>query len=166
MSALTSGTVAVSALRVCFLPVYTLIKPEDSLKDMNKIRLATQISGLGQYLYLWGVRHISPNINVDLWHRRKVSSLCLLHKMYYSNRHPLHSSLPGRAMFARNTRQAVVANSMTFSSIRFCTNQFARSFIPRTTKMWNGLPSAIVESSDLQTFKRGANSFLLSTDAT
>ena len=42
------------------------------------------------------------------------------------------------------------------------------SFILDTAKMWNGLPSAAVESFDLQNFKSGANSFLyllLSTDS-
>ena len=99
------------------------------------------------------------------WHRRKISSLCLLHKIYYNANHPLHSSLPVLAVFARNTRQAAVANSLTFSRIRFHTNQFARSFILATTETWNDLPSVVVESSDLQIFKKGANSFLSSNRA-
>ena len=109
------------------------------------------------------VKFILPNINVDLWHRRKVSALCLLHKMYYSDKHSLHSSLPNLAIFSRNTRQAATANSVTFSGIRFNTNQFARSFLVATTRVWNSLPSAVVESADLQAFKRGANSFTISS---
>ena len=110
------------------------------------------------------IKFILPDINVDLWHRRKVSSLCLLHKMYYSNKHPLHSSLPPLAAFGCSTRLAAAANSITFSHVgsRFPSNQFARTFLPVTTKLWNSLPSDIVESSDLQTFKKGANAFLLS----
>ena len=71
------------------------------------------------------IKFLLPNINVDLWHRHKISSLCLLHKIYYNVNHPLHSSLPVLAVFASNTRQAAVANSLTFSRIRFHTNQFA-----------------------------------------
>ena len=109
---------------------------------------------------LSSIKFILPNISVDLWHRRQISSLCLLHKIYYNDKHPLHSFLPDLAVFARNTRQAAAANSLTFSRARYRTSQFARSFVPATIRVWNGLPSDIVESSDLQTFKRGANLFL------
>ena len=80
--------------------------------------------------------------------------------MYYSDKLPLHLSLPDLAVFVHNTRQVATANNVTFSSIRYSTNQFARSFIEAATMMWNGLPSAVVESTDLQTFKKGANTFL------
>ena len=112
------------------------------------------------------IKFILPSIHVDLWHRRKVSSLCLLHKMYYNAKHPLNLSLPALAVFARNTRLATAANSITFSSIRTQTNQCARSFMVATTKLWNGLPCAVVESSELQTFKKHVNSFLLTSSAT
>ena len=110
------------------------------------------------------IKFMLPNINVDLCHRRKVSSLCLLHKIYYNNKHPLHSFLPDLAVFGRNTRFAAAANSLTFSRVRtdYLSNQFNRSFLPATIQIWNSLPSAIVECSELQKFKEGANKFLLS----
>ena len=37
-------------------------------------------------------------------------------------------------------------------------------FIPATTKFWNELPSMIVEATELQKFKIGANAFLLGVD--
>ena len=47
--------------------------------------------------------------------------------------------------------------------MRFHTSQYT-SFIPATTKLWNELPSMIVEATQLQKFKLGANSFLLGVD--
>ena len=81
---------------------------------------------------------------------------------YSSNKHPLLSSLPNLAVFACNAKWAAAVNSIPFTSVRFNTTQFSRSFILSTTNMWNGLPSAVVESSYLQNFNRGANSILLS----
>ena len=55
-------------------------------------------------------------------------------------------------------------NSLSFSPIRFHTPQYSRCFIPAATKLWNELPSMIVEASELQKFKLGANAFLLGVD--
>ena len=44
------------------------------------------------------------------------------------------------------------------------TSQYSRCFIPVTTRLWNELPSMIVEATELQTFKLGANVFLLGVD--
>ena len=48
--------------------------------------------------------------------------------------------------------------------MRFHTSQYSRCFIPATTKLWNELPSMIVEATELQKFKIGANAFLLGVD--
>lgn len=109
---------------------------------------------------LSAIKFLIPNLKVDLWHRRQISSLCMLHKVYHFLEHPLHSSLPDLSHPVRNTRQAAAANSVTFSSIRCNTNQYSRCFIPAITRLWNSLPSVIVESVDIQEFKLGANSFL------
>ena len=63
--------------------------------------------------------------------------------------------LPIRTL--RHTRRAAAANRLGFVSIRFHTDHFARSFLLAITKLWNLLPSEVVESSDLQKFKRSAN---------
>ena len=47
-----------------------------------------------------------------------MSLLRLLHKIYYSTKYPLHSSLPD-LVFAHNTGLATAANSIPFSSVRF-----------------------------------------------
>ena len=48
--------------------------------------------------------------------------------------------------------------------MRFHTSQYSRCFILVTTKLWNELPSMIVEATELQKFKLGANTFLLGVD--
>ena len=84
----------------------------------------------------------------------------MLHKVHHFLDHPLHASLPDLSHPVRNTRQATAANSVTFSSIRYNTNQYSMCFIPATTRIWNMLPN-VVESVDIQRFKLSANSFLV-----
>lgn len=100
-----------------------------------------------------------PDLGVDLYHRRVVSSLCMLHKIFHNGRHPLHSELPGAYQPARNTRAAANVNSRAFADMRPRTNQYKRSFIPAATKLWNMLPTHVVEIQDLQKFKCGVNNF-------
>ena len=110
------------------------------------------------------IKFLIPNLKTDLSHRRQISSLCLLHKIYYVPNHPLHSSLPDLTRPVRVTRQTDVANSVTFATQRHRTNQYSRCFIPATAKLWNTLPSVVVESLDMQEFKVGANSFLINNE--
>ena len=110
------------------------------------------------------IKFLIPNLKTDLSHRRQISSLCLLHRIYYAPNHPLHTSLPDLSHPVRITRQTDVANSITFAIQRHRTNQYARCFIPATVKIWNTLPSVVVESVDVQKFKVGANSFLINNN--
>ena len=48
--------------------------------------------------------------------------------------------------------------------MRFHTSQHCRCFIPATTKLSIELPNMIVEATELQKFKLGANAFLLFVD--
>ena len=61
-------------------------------------------------------------------------------------------------------RSSLNINSLSFSPMRFHASQYSRCFIPATTKLWNELPSMIVEATELQKFKIGANAFLLGVD--
>ena len=45
--------------------------------------------------------------------------------------------------------------------MRFNTFHYARYFIPATSKSWNDLPSMIVEATELQKLKLGANAMVL-----
>ena len=102
-----------------------------------------------------------PDLEVDLWHRRSISSLCMLYKIFHNPNHPLNCELPNLFQPARITRHAVRANSLAFLVGRCNTSQYSRCFIPATTRAWNELPSCVVEHEELQRFKIGANSFLL-----
>ena len=110
------------------------------------------------------IKFLIPNLKTDLSHRRQISSLCLLHRIYYAPNHPLHTSLPDLTHPVRITRQTDVANSITFAIQRHRTSQYTRCFIPATVKVWNTLPSVVVESVDVQKFKVGANSFLINNN--
>ena len=49
--------------------------------------------------------------------------------------------------------------SLSFSPMRFNTSQYFKCFIQATTRLWNDLPSMIIEAAELQEFKHGANAF-------
>ena len=83
----------------------------------------------------------------------------MLHKILHNNKHPLYSELPGPYQPACNTRTAANANSRAFADMRPRTNQYERSFIPAVIKLWNMLPTHVVEIQDLQRFKTGVNNF-------
>ena len=72
------------------------------------------------------------------------------------------SELPNPFQPARITRNALNANTQAFSVGRCNTSQYLRCFVPATTRLWNELPSCIVESQELQRFKTGVNRYLLS----
>ena len=103
-------------------------------------------------------------LTISLQHRRFISSLCMLYKIFHNPSHPLHSELPNLFHPRRVTRGSLSINSLSFSPMRFHTSQYSRCFIPATTKLWNELPSMIVEATELQKFKIGANAFLLGVD--
>ena len=106
-------------------------------------------------------KFLIPGLTTDLWHRRSISSLCMLFKIYNNPKHPLNSELPNLFQPVRVTRNAVNSHRYCFSAMRCNTSQYTRCFIPASTKSWNDLPGGVVECLDLQKFKVGANAFLL-----
>ena len=108
------------------------------------------------------IKFLIPDLHINLWDRRSVSSLCMLYKIYHNLEHPTHSDLPSLYRPSCNTRNAINLNGLAFSFVMFNTAQFSKSFIPSVTRLWNDLPSQIVESLELQNFKLGSNIFLLS----
>ena len=109
-------------------------------------------------------KFLIPNLTISLQHRRFISSLCMLYKIFHNPSHPLHSELSNLLRPMRVTRGSLSINSLSFALMRFQTSQYSRCFIPATTKLWNELPSMIVEATKLQKFKLGAKAFLLGVD--
>ena len=95
-------------------------------------------------------KFLIPNLTISLQHRHFISSLCMLYKIFHNLSHPLHSELANLIRPRRVTRGSLIINSLSFSPMRFHTSQYSRCFIPATTKLWNELPSMIVEAIELQ----------------
>ena len=146
-----------SVLRKCFnsfiLPCLEYCSPAWSSAAASHLKLLDRNVRACKFLI--------PDLEVDLWHRRSVSSLCMLYKIFHNPKHPLNSELPNLFQAVRVTRNVLRSNSLAFSIQRCNTSQYARCFIPATTRSWNELPSSVVESQELQKFKCRANSFFL-----
>ena len=102
---------------------------------------------------LWTCKFLIPNLTISLQHRRFISSLCMLYKIFHNPSHPLHSELPNLFRPRRVMRGSLSINSLSFSPMKFHTSQFSRCFIPATTNLWNELPSMIVEATELQNLR-------------
>ena len=106
-------------------------------------------------------KFLIPNLTISLQHRRFNSSLCMLYKIFHNPSHPVHYELPNLFRPRRVMRGSLSINSLSCSPMRFHTSQYSRCFIPATTKLWNELPSMIVEATELQKFKLGVNTFFI-----
>ena len=95
-------------------------------------------------------KFLIPNLTISLQNYRFISSLCMLYKIFHNPSHPLHSELPDLFHPRRVTRGTLNINSLSFSPMRFHNSQHSRCFIPAITKLWNELPSMIVEATELQ----------------
>ena len=115
---------------------------------------------------LRNIRFFLPDISLDLERRRNVAGLSLLYKIYHNFDHPLHSSLPAPFSYVRPTRFAIRMNDNAFCAINARTSQYARSFIPAFTKLWNSLPNETFQCSEQAHFKSKVRTYLGLTDPT
>jgi hypothetical protein len=98
----------------------------------------------------------------SLHHRRRVSGLTVFFKM--ANKlapKELTDLLPDRRRTVRSTRSTKRrpdALEVPFSNREF----YKQSFIPYFTELWNTLPTTVVSSSSVCTFKSRVNRHLLS----
>ena len=79
----------------------------------------------------------------------------MLYKIFHDPSHPLHSELPNLFYHRRVTKGSLCLILLSIPDV---------SFIPVATKLWNELPSMIVEDAELQKFRLGANLYLLGVD--
>lgn len=81
--------------------------------------------------------------------RRKISQLCLFHKLYY-NFPQLRSSVLHTPL--RTSRR--LFNSLSLQRIHGSTNSFNKSFLPSAISLWNELPDAIVTETEPNKFRQ------------
>ena len=67
-------------------------------------------------------KFLIPNLTISLQHRRFISSLGMLYKIFHNPSHPLHSELPNLLHTRRVTRGSLSINSLSFSPMRFHTS--------------------------------------------
>ena len=101
-------------------------------------------------------------ISCVLDHRRDVASLCMIYKIRANSEHSVNQWMPPPFVPGRLTRGAVAAHEQSVSLWRAKTSQIARTFVPRVSRLWNGLTSAVFDDVDLVRFKSRVNCFLLS----
>ena len=111
---------------------------------------------------------IGPQLSLKLQplsHRRDVASLSLFYKYFHGHcSEELASLVPPRKVFTRHTRQAAKAHEFTVEE-PFISKNFRRSsFFPRTSHLWNSLPSECFPPTyNLQSFKCSVNRYLSAT---
>ena len=111
---------------------------------------------------------VGPQLSLKLQplsHRRDVASLSLFYKYFHGHcSEELASLVPPRKIFTRHTRQAARAHEFTVEE-PFISKNFRRSsFFPRTSHLWNSLPSECFPPTyDLQSFKCSVNRYLSAT---
>ena len=95
-----------------------------------------------------------------LAHRRKVSALCLLYKIYHKSDHPMNV-YTSHFVAARNTRASSAIDELALVIPRCRTDQFTRSFLPAAVCPLNLLPSGVFSGGTLISFKSDVNLCLL-----
>lgn len=101
----------------------------------------------------------------SLAHRRAVGDLSLFYRYYHGLcSDELSSIVPPPAVPNRSTRGTDRMHPFTVEFTKFRTLCYSRSFIPRTSKLWNTLPAHVFPSPpSLQTFKTRINKLPLSS---
>ena len=95
-----------------------------------------------------------------LGHKRKVSALCLLNKIYHRVNRPINEYL-NNFVAARNTRASAALGELDLMIPRCGTDQFSRSFLSAVVHLWNLLPSNVFCDGTLSSFKSAMNLCLL-----
>lgn len=97
-----------------------------------------------QYDHRLSVTNIKSSLDIkSLALRRKISRLCLFHKLYYNFPH-----LRNLLLFPPNRTSCRLSNSLSIQRIHGSTNSFNNSFLPLAIAEWNSLPDLVVTQHD------------------
>ena len=97
-----------------------------------------------------------PSARLDsLEHRRRVADVSVFHQIMNHIAPKLVSSLaPPPLARNRTTRQSESMHALAVQVPKQSTEQFAKSFVPRLSRLWNALPANIAEIECNGSFKR------------
>lgn len=110
---------------------------------------------LSNYSRTASVTHMKSTLNLpSLSLRRKISRLCLFHKLYHTM-HSLSNSLflPPSYISSRSDHRFKVGIPSSRTNIHF------NSFVPTTSSDWNRLPASIASITDAANFKSTINAY-------
>ena len=101
----------------------------------------------------------------SLSHRRTVSSLCLLYRYFHGHcSSELRGAVPPLFQVTRTTRASSSGHPFRLRIPHHRTETYARSFFPRTSRVWNMLPRHVFPPAfNLQLFKSRINRLDLSS---
>ncbi|XP_046976467.1 uncharacterized protein LOC124542575 [Vanessa cardui] len=100
-----------------------------------------------------------------LEHRRKVACLSVFYKIYFGEcAQELFDLVPPSPFYKRTARHRkdLHPNLVDVDVFKTCTKRFASSFLIRTAKVWNTLPTSVFPTTyNMGTFKSRVNRHLL-----
>uniref|UniRef100_A0A6G5A697 Putative endonuclease/reverse transcript n=1 Tax=Rhipicephalus microplus TaxID=6941 RepID=A0A6G5A697_RHIMP len=103
-----------------------------------------------QYSSRLSITSIKLSLNLpSLEIRRKVTRLCLLHKLYHNFPSQRNTVLLPPARSSRR-----LFNSLCLQRLHGSTNAFNKSFLPTAIEDWNNLPESIVHEQNPFKFKQ------------
>lgn len=87
--------------------------------------------------------------------RRKISQLCLFHKLYYNFPH-----LRNTFLLPPNRTSHRLFNNLSLQRLHGTSNSFNKSFLPTAIELWNALPDDIVHERDSDKFRHLLSCYL------
>ena len=94
-----------------------------------------------------------------LWHRIKISVLCLLYNIYHRAEYPFSEYLHHFAP-VRSTGASAALGGLALLIPHGKTDQLSQSFLPADVRLWKLLPSCVSTSGILSSFKSFINLYL------